>query len=348
MLATVRVGLVTMFGDNQTTPYHKNVIIIFYHVIINFVQLPFCAGPPGYKTAHHFNHALFPACQIASNIAAVNASMARLSTFFIFIGLCRIISSESINYVKALNSEYVCPLEPCLILDDYLQESEMYFRSDSTFVFLPGIHHMEINLRLKNVSRISWIGIAKSVSQNISAINLVHLTKIVVIESSNITITDLIFISSGSQDQDRIFSATLFYLSQNISIFNVVFLGGGLSNSDIIRYATAVRCHSSRINISYSHFYNSSSLIGGGVLTYNCTIFEESNTYISNSARSGGATNHGSSTIIMTGTNRFIKNRADLGGGAISCQKCVLIVEGMNYFIQNSVSDGDGGALTEQ
>lgn len=271
--------------------------------------------------------------------------MARLSIFIFFICLCGFVSADSINYVKALNSEDICPLEPCLVFDDYLKESEMYFRTDSTFIFLPGIHHMKINLRLKNISRISLIGIAESVSQNISVINLVHLSKILVIDSSNITITDLIFVMSGSQNKNRIFSALLFYRSQNISIFNVVFLGGGLSNSNIIRYSTAVRCHSSLINISYSQFYNSSSLTGGGVLTYNCTVFEESNTYISNRAKSGGATSHGSSTILMTGTNHFIKNTADISGGAISCQKCVLIVEGVNYFIQNSVHDGDGGAL---
>ena len=41
------------------------------------------------------------------------------------------------------------------MLNDYAREQDQYFLDGASFVFLPGIHQLDLQLRLENISNIS-------------------------------------------------------------------------------------------------------------------------------------------------------------------------------------------------
>ena len=48
-----------------------------------------------------------------------------------------------------------CPAQPCLTLNQYVNDSDNYFQSNTVFKFLPGIHHMDRPATICNVHNIS-------------------------------------------------------------------------------------------------------------------------------------------------------------------------------------------------
>ena len=53
-----------------------------------------------------------------------------------------------------------CPAQPCLTLNQYINDSDHYFESNTVFKFLPGTHHMDRPLTIGNVHNMSlesWI-----------------------------------------------------------------------------------------------------------------------------------------------------------------------------------------------
>ena len=76
-------------------------------------------------------------------------------------------ATGDIYYVKPSHNSslsYVCPSSyPCHILQYYVQNSTAFFKSNSTFQFLPGIHILESNegnkpTTIENVQNITLIG----------------------------------------------------------------------------------------------------------------------------------------------------------------------------------------------
>jgi hypothetical protein len=52
-------------------------------------------------------------------------------------------SMGSVNYVRPDDSTTVsCPGQPCLTLDQYIQQTATYFTAGSTFAFLDGNHSL--------------------------------------------------------------------------------------------------------------------------------------------------------------------------------------------------------------
>ena len=48
-----------------------------------------------------------------------------------------------------------CPAQPCLILSQYINESDHFLKSNTSFKFLPGTHHMDQPLAIRNVQNMS-------------------------------------------------------------------------------------------------------------------------------------------------------------------------------------------------
>ena len=49
-----------------------------------------------------------------------------------------------------------CPAQPCLTLNQYSNDSDHYFKSNTVFKFLPGTHHVDRPLTMGNVHNMSW------------------------------------------------------------------------------------------------------------------------------------------------------------------------------------------------
>ena len=51
-----------------------------------------------------------------------------------------------------------CPAQPCLTLSQYISNSDLYFKSNTVFKFLPGLHHTNQTLDMQSVENVSLEG----------------------------------------------------------------------------------------------------------------------------------------------------------------------------------------------
>ena len=51
-----------------------------------------------------------------------------------------------------------CPAQPCLTLSQYISSSDLYFKSNTVFKFLPGLHHTNQTLDMRSVENVSLEG----------------------------------------------------------------------------------------------------------------------------------------------------------------------------------------------
>ena len=54
---------------------------------------------------------------------------------------------------------------PCLVFNDYLANQDRYFKSNTTFKFLPGIHEMNKSLHIANVDNLQLVRASKKTSR---------------------------------------------------------------------------------------------------------------------------------------------------------------------------------------
>ena len=106
----------------------------------------------------------------------------------------------SVNYVRPDKTNYNnCPNSSdveCLTLQEYVLNATEYFVSDSLFVFLPGIHHLNSSLTVTNCSNVvlNSTSILDEVHASICAVsNESSIEEILFHNSSSITIRNLVF-----------------------------------------------------------------------------------------------------------------------------------------------------------
>ena len=82
----------------------------------------------------------------------------------LFINTLSYCSAENVYCVKpTATSCSSCPdNNHCATLSEYAQESELYFTSNTTMVFLPGDHALNRNITVSNVTRLTMCGESSS------------------------------------------------------------------------------------------------------------------------------------------------------------------------------------------
>ena len=58
-------------------------------------------------------------------------------------------------YVRPSEPIISCPGQPCLTIDYYTNNSHHYFKSNSVFIFLPGLHHVNEPVRFREIKNVS-------------------------------------------------------------------------------------------------------------------------------------------------------------------------------------------------
>ena len=124
-------------------------------------------------------------------------------------------TSAHVHYVKPNNyTSQSCPGQPCLILDQYTQQTATYFTTGSTFLFLPGNHSLQTTLNLTNISDVVFRGMEEQSSNitiihgnggNISCTGVANLT----IDELTLKVTNLQLVRSKG-----IYSNIRFYISR--------------------------------------------------------------------------------------------------------------------------------------
>ena len=132
------------------------------------------------------------------------------------------------------NTTVMCPSssQPCLTFNEYAQEVNQYFVDNTTFLFLPGTHELDIRLELENLSNISLIP-----SDEVNTLNdtvqilLSQLVNITWTNCDNVEVSGLTFILSGQitilSNVTFLFSAELIFQKTTGFLTNLTLMGSG-------------------------------------------------------------------------------------------------------------------------
>ena len=250
----------------------------------------------------------------------------------------------TIAYVKS-SSNVTCPDQPCLILNDYAREQDQYFQDGTLFMFLSGVHQLNLRLHLVHISNVSLGVLEEHGSARILLSPMVNIT---CIDSNNITITGLeIFLSGQSEsDDDALFFSALVFGNTTSFLSHLRLFGNDSLQS------TAIRTHSSIVKLNDVIVLGATSLYGAALIAYNSTInFTGENYFMNNTATQGGAMSINNQSVAnFNGNVSFINNTA-IQGGAMTVSQSVANFHGNVSFVNNIASTSSffpfpvGGAI---
>ena len=284
--------------------------------------------------------------------------MALLLSFWLLlvvIAHCSILSTNANKAFVRPSENISCSSQPCLTLNEYAREADQYFVDNTTFMFLPGIHQLDIQLNLVSVSDIVLLS-SNEVQNDTPQIQLSPLVKITWTNCENIEIRDLVFVLSGQSDNQTLFSAQVFI--KTTSFLSQLTLVG----NDTLQ-STAIYIESSRVQINDVTVMGALSTTGPALIANRSTIvFLGQNAFFNNTAiNNGGALLLVECECNFTGNVSFINNTVSdavmlvsgnvvQGGGAIYCTDSVMSFTGSALFHHNRVASrnklaGYGGAI---
>ena len=245
------------------------------------------------------------------------------------------------NYVKP-HENATCPNDPCMTIEAYTKAVDVYFDSDIIFVFLPGDHYYDANLRLNNVTNMHFQGEDLPSAEQSVRIIFSPYSNMMFISSYNITFSNLSFILSGSQTGFSNFFASMVFQNTSIQLSSLTVVG---SKSDFS--STAFFCQDSLIEIANIHVVGAKSMVGAALLVFSSTVTLSGSNVFSNNLAStnGGAISFQESTVIFSGVNHFESNRALYFGGAMIVSNTILRFGGIAIFLRNRAEQLDGGGI---
>ena len=245
------------------------------------------------------------------------------------------------NYVKP-HENTTCPNDPCMTIEAYTKAVDVYFDSDVIFVFLPGDHYYDANLRLNNVTDVHFQGEDLPSAEQSVRIIFSPYSNMMFISSYNITFSNLSFILSGSQTGFSNFFASMVFQNTSIQLSSLTVVG---SKSDFS--STAFFCQDSLIEITNIHVVGAKSMVGAALLVFSSTVTLSGSNVFSNNLAStnGGAISFQESTVILSGVNHFESNRALYFGGAMIASNTILRFGGVAIFLRNRAEQLDGGGI---
>ena len=207
---------------------------------------------------------------------------------------------------------------PCLTIADYANEAETFFVNDSTFLFSPGNHELDITLNLSGIHNMSLKGLSNQ-RANITISNM--LAGILWENCTNIEISNINFNVESNFTYILSFESTF-----PVKLSNILILGGKNVG------CSAIISKRSRVDIFNSKFVKIIGYSGAALIALESVItFAGNNCFYQNTALSGGAMSlHDCSTILLNGYNAFIGNSANYssyfseGNGAL-CTKLIRL-----------------------
>ena len=235
------------------------------------------------------------------------------------------VSTQDILYVKPKNSSESpidCPSMPCLTLERYTEQSNIYFTSGVAFIFLEGSHEFHHSLELINISDLSLQGPENSSSKA----TIVCTAYITLINATNLRIERLRFMRYDEANIE-------IKGSKDILISSSVFQSSNLTDY------TALVLESSIITIQNCLFEGNRVKGSGGALIVDrqTQLILVGNNFIRNSATTGCAILAIQSSLILQGLpNIFSRNFCVGQGGTIFCSECTINITHKVLFENNA------------
>lgn len=228
---------------------------------------------------------------------------------------CIVLPGSAVNeyYVRPTDN---CPADSCLTLNDYMSDATKYFTSDTSFIFMEGVHYLNASLVLINITNMTFSGANTGVRIIVSAES-----GIVFDNSLSVTLSLLEIEHYGRAEPiiDNPSSSVLYFTnSHSAQISHTQFIG---SNAEYHYKRALFYTQSTGMHVSNCSFSNGRGSNGGAIyMKYSSATFS---------------------------AVRFISNEAILGGGGIDAFDSILNFEGYVLFVNNTAEYG-GGLSTEQ
>ena len=149
----------------------------------------------------------------------------QLAVFILLLFSLSAAAIGSIQYVKpdAPSSGNCSSHHPCYTLNQYIQESSKYFKTGSTFIFLPGNHSLRGSLNLTAVSELSFNGTENGPDSIIICNDEVTMNNM-----TKLNIEGIVFVLHLFQQDEKISSAFVFTSSQEVVLLIQYFRKGVL------------------------------------------------------------------------------------------------------------------------
>ena len=291
----------------------------------------------------------------------------------LLIYILRYCTAENVYCVKPnVTSCSSCPPKSthCATLSAYAQETELYFTSNTTMVFLPGDHTLDTNITVANVTRLTMRG--ESSSGNIATVVCSGSVGLSFTSMIEFKVDSLAFTSCS-----RKHAITL--LDTGVKFLYVAMLLQSTQYAELVNcsfhdnFATALVVNNTNLSLVGNNFTHNRPCgiinAGGAIVVLGSNLrFTGNTTFLDNSATTsescpqtyneevvvGGGVIYASYNTVLNfiGTSNFIGNSAGIGGGGggaiYASDNTVLRFSGINNFINNSAFSnlgGGGGAI---
>ena len=237
-------------------------------------------------------------------ICLSNAKQLSVSVSVLLIIIALFAQSQTTTTVNYVTPNDGCPgdIEPCYTLEDYVNQQDTYFTSNSNFYFLPGLHKLEESMRIINTHNLSFHGALGPGNEKVK-ITFNSAASFLWENCSDIEITSLVITLVDDFSYSIVFEHT-----HSVKMFNISILGNGNNGCSFILSNT------STLNITNSQFIEIHGYLGAALMITT------------------------SSNITFTGSNTF-KNNVAMNGGAIYLYGSFLIMQadGAKSFTNNSI-----------
>ena len=157
----------------------------------------------------------------------------KMSWFHLVVILAiQLCASTRILYVLPDNStNATCLFQPCATLSEYLLDNgTLPVVSNVQYYFLPGEHHVPVNMLLQDLCNFSIIGTVKELPPPVVLVGCLQSYVINVINSYNVTIANVVFKQCDQTQLNKYIYLTnmLINLCYSCTIENVIFMNLGL------------------------------------------------------------------------------------------------------------------------
>ena len=213
------------------------------------------------------------------------------------------------NYCRSHSSS-------CRTFNDYANDADTYFSSDSSFNFMKGTHHLNVTVSITNVVNLSWVG-------DESDVILSNGCSIIWTNSSKLFWTSLNLIFNKTNE--KVNSAVFFENSENVTFLNTSFLK---IYCDLNFDSRVILVVGSSTLFERCKFENGYHFTGGALYIEDSNVtFGGHNVFFNNTAyNTAGAMYALNSKIQFSGNNTFMGNRAGMEA-TLDCDGTALHVE---------------------
>ena len=279
--------------------------------------------------------------------------MARYDPFTLVLLLCSLSQSAASELYHISVDATLCTV-PCLTFSQFaLLHSSHHLDSNTTLLFLPGRHYLNVNLTLYNANSFSMTSKSSTAQIECASYSHMHFN-----HSRSVHIANLEFIGCGGNQVENsvkfVLEHTLFQgQEESGTALDLIDTTAQIVNTSIVSYMKgtfvqtfyqsrcggAIIARHSNIDIKYCTFESNGAARGGVVYAENSSMINMSNnTFVNNIATDSGGVVYSSKSAVTIEASQFDNNTANSGGVIYSLSGNVSIIG--SDFDENSAVSG--------